>query len=614
MSTTNGTHVNGTPLEVDIIIAGGGTAGCLIAGRLAKANPSLEILVVESGIDTKDNPQITTPAIYLANIAPGSNTATFYKSKPSEHLAGREAVVPMGGCLGGGSSINFMMYTRAQGVDFESWDTPGWSPKELLPLLKKTETYHVDEPDIDKSVHGYEGEFNVSRGTFTAKAFQDDWINASKSIGLKEVSDTQDLKEGDAVQRWLMWVDPKTGNRQDVPHRLIHPLLEAGNTKLKVLTECLVERVIFDGDKAVGIEYVPNKKQQAVTTLTKNAKTSPITVRARKLVVVSAGSLSSPQVLQRSGIGSKEKLSSLDIPVVSDVPGVGTNYQDHHLVLTPYLSKAKPEDTLDGLLSGRLPFDQALKQKASDPSKSLMGWNGIDVCSKLRPTESEVKALGPDFEELWNKDFQNQKSRPMMLIAAVSAFLGDHSTIPVGQYFTMGTYTAYPYSRGSIHITGKSANDTPDFDSGFLSHPADVKKQLWAYKKQREIARRLSHYNGAMEAGHPKFDETSKASFKVDSTGTDGPIEYSEADDQAIEQFIRENVQTTWHSLGTCAMKPLSEGGTVDKNLNVYGVSGLKVADLSICPENVGANTYSTALLVGEKAAEIIAKELGLKL
>ncbi|KAH0564861.1 hypothetical protein GP486_001755 [Trichoglossum hirsutum] len=131
---------NEVPHEVDVIIAGGnkgGTAGCVVAGRLAKADPSLEILVVEYGIDTKNDPKIVNPALFPALLAPDSKTARFHEAKPSENLAGRSPAVVTGACLGGGSSINFMMYTRGQSTDFDDWDTEGWNAKDLLPLFKK---------------------------------------------------------------------------------------------------------------------------------------------------------------------------------------------------------------------------------------------------------------------------------------------------------------------------------------------------------------------------------------------------------------------------------------------------------------------------------------------
>jgi alcohol oxidase len=166
-----------------------------------------------------------------------------------------------------------------------------------------------------------------------------------------------------------------------------------------------------------------------------------------------------------------------------------------------------------------------------------------------------------------------------------------------------------------MHITGTKVDDPLDFDVGFFNdaHDIDLKKQVWAYKKQREIVRRAKYYRGELAAGHPKFPGGSKAAVtEIDEPLTDiKDLEYSQEDDKAIEQWLRENVNTTWHSMATCKMAPLEQDGVVDKDLNVYGVSALKLADLSIAPENVGANTNNTALAIGEKAAEIILAELG---
>jgi alcohol oxidase len=197
-----------------------------------------------------------------------------------------------------------------------------------------------------------------------------------------------------------------------------------------------------------------------------------------------------------------------------------------------------------------------------------------------------------------------------VLCGIINAFLADPGLVEPGQYFTMGSYSAYPWSRGSIHITSKEDVLTGyDFDTGFLSHSSDLTMQVWAYKMMREIARRLPYYKGELELGHPQFPQGSKATF---SEGVEEYV-YDEQDDRVIEEWIRANLNTTWHSLGTCAMRDKESGGVLDKSLNVYGTAGLKVADLSMVPENVGANTNNTALVVGEKAAVIIGRELGIE-
>lgn len=377
---------------------------------------------------------------------------------------------------------------------------------------------------------------------------------------------------------------------------------------LHVLVESKVIRVVFDEStppRAIGVEYRSNAETQP---------NSSHIIKAKKLVVVTAGALGTPQILERSGVGNSELLNKLNIPVVSHVPGVGENYQDHHLVLYPYKSSLEPSETLDPILSGRKDFVKALGEQ--DP---VLGWNGIDISAKLSMTSEEAAALGPTFQQDWERDFAPYPTKPVMLLGLVNAFLADPSLVDPGQYFTMGAYTAYPWSRGSIHITDPQDVLTGyDFDNGFLSHPSDIKKQVWAYKLQREIARRLDYCSGELELGNPKFAEGSKAGLvnsKVQSKeySADDNIEYSEEDDAVIEEWIRGNLNTTWHSLGTCAMKPFEEGGVVDGNLNVYGTTGLKVADLSMVPGNVAANTNNTALAVGEKAAVIIGRELGLE-
>ncbi|KAH6880627.1 alcohol oxidase-like protein [Thelonectria olida] len=592
--------------EVDIIIAGGGTAGCIVAARLATADPSLSILVIERGQDNYNVPSVTNPALFLTHLLPTSKTALFYQANKARQLADREPVVPSGGTLGGGSSINFMMYTRAQRSDFDSWATPGWSANELLPYLKKLETYHGEDPE---NVHGREGPIHISDGTFRAVNPENDFIRAAGEVGWPEVPDLQTLDAINGFQRWKRYVSPE-GKRQDTAHRYLHPVLRDGkHPNLHVLTESSVVRVLFDGDKkAIGVECIPSPDFQATLALAKQPKQM---IKARKLVVVSSGACGTPLVLERSGLGDPSILKKAGVPVVVDLPGVGHEYQDHHLLLYPYRTNLQPHETIDGILSGRAEVAKLLQEE-----DKILGWNSIDVCSKLRPTDSDVEALGPDFKAAWDRDFKPHPDKPLMLSGVVSCFLGDHSTVSPGQYVTAGNYSGYPYSRGHIHITGPECGDKLDFDVGYLSDPHDIdlKKQVWAYKKQREIMRRTNMYRGELSIGHPPFPKDSAAAcIETDSALSNvQDIEYSSKDDALIEQWIRENLQTTWHSLGTAKMAPRDDFGVVDGNLNVYGTQGLKIADLSIPPENVGGNTNNTALVIGEKAADIIIKELGL--
>ncbi|KAI1773250.1 GMC oxidoreductase [Hypoxylon cercidicola] len=599
--------------EVDVIIAGGGTAACIVAGRLAEADPGLSILVVEGGPDNYDNPKITIPGLYQSNLQPESETVIFYKSAKSKQLADQERIVPSGGTLGGASSINFMMYTRAQREDFDSWKTPGWTADDLWPYLKKLETYHGPG---DPKHHGFDGPIHVSDGLFRSKRFEDDWLHAAEQVGYPEIADLQSLDTNNGFQRWLRYMSPD-GKRMNTAHAYLHPRLRDGkHPNLHVLVQSKVVRVLFDEHKrACGVEFTPNPQfQMQASYSTPHPKQ---TVRARKLVVVSCGACGTPSVLERSGIGARDVLERAGVSVVQELPGVGSNYQDHNLIAYVFNTSLGPEETGDALVTGRLPIEDAIAQKHPH-----LGWNFVDICSKLRPTDAEIEAMGPEFQAAWDKDFKDLPNRPLMLMAVCSGTIGDPSGMPPAQYVTVAPYTAYPYSRGHLHITGPEVGDPLDFDMGFFTdeNDIDLKKQVWAYKKGREIMRLTKMYRGELAGYHPKFPEGSKAACieKWDETMGAGSEmytpEYSPEDDKAIEQHLRENIQTTWHSLGTAKMAPREEMGVVDKSLSVYGVQGLKVVDISIAPENVAANTNNTAMVIGERAADIIANELGLSL
>lgn len=199
------------------------------------------------------------------------------------------------------------------------------------------------------------------------------------------------------------------------------------------------------------------------------------------------------------------------------------------------------------------------------------------------------------------------------------SYYGDHSMLPDdAEYVSQANWTGYPFSRGYTHITGSTMADRPEFETGWLKDPGDndVKKHIWAYKLSREMWRRMPIFRGELAMNHPKFPEGSKAAVveKADGPLAKGNerIEYTAEDDKAIEQKIREIISTTWHSLGTCKMAPRDKNGVVDHTLSVHGLQNLKLADLSIPPENVGANTGGTAFVIGERAADLFINELGL--
>ncbi|GLA67121.1 hypothetical protein AtubIFM54640_010098 [Aspergillus tubingensis] len=588
-------------VEVDIIIAGGGTAGCVVASRLADADPSLSILVVEGGQNNKGNHLIAFPLLFPTALLPTSTATLFYKGNAEPQLDNREMIVPAGGVLGGGSSINLMMYSRAQRHDWDSWATPGWSTDEMIPFLKKLETYHGPGPD---SVHGRNGPIVVSPGTFYSERTAEQFIAAANEVGYPTVNDLQDLDTSNGVQRALRFVD-KEGRRQDAASNYLHPkLVDGAHPNLHVLVETKVIKILFEGKRAVGVEFKPNPAFQ------KEDNTDVRCVKARKLVISSCGAIGTPLLLERSGLGDEAILNKAGVPAVAHIPGIGRDYQDHHLLIQAYYSALEPTETFDAPLAGRINMEELIKTNAP-----IMGWNGQDASCKLRPTEADVTALGPDFEAAYARDYRSTPNKPMALMALLGGFPGEPHTIESGQYLATSLFTVYPYARGHVHITSPDPDADISFETGFLKSDLDVKKLIWAYKKQREIVRRMGVYRGEFAGMHPPFAEDSAAALvRLDKPNDKNipDIEYTAEDDKVIEGWVRKNVGTTWHSLGTCKMGALADGGVVDPELNVHGIEGLKLVDLSIVPQNIGANAATTAYAIGEKAATIIMKDLGL--
>ncbi|KAG2055151.1 alcohol oxidase-like protein [Suillus hirtellus] len=527
---------------------------------------------------------------------------------PSPRLNGHAPIVPSGRCVGGGSCVNFMAYTRAPASDYDDWGVDGWESENLIPLMKKLETYEVHS---DRPSHGYDGPIKVSSGGCKL-GVADEFIQVGTTYHKRQYADdTNDLETCNTYSPWSKYIDGTTGRRSDAAHHYVYN--QAHNPNLQVWDGKHVKRVIFKDKRAVGVEFASDPVSCP------DADQSLSIARASKLVVISAGAFGSPTILERSGIGAEAILKRCGIEQLVNLPGVGENYQDHNLVFVPYLA-ADEAVTMDALWRGDSILQESLAEWNSS-GKSLIAQNGLDSKIKWRPDDEELKAMDPAFQPRWQEFFQDRPDKAVAIFSACAGYVQPLSRpllsiLPPRNYITAGYCTLYPVSVGSVHVnvTG-DGNERMDFNTGFLDDPSDIVPLTFAYKKTRELFRRMASYRGEFAAGHPDFPEGSaaacrEASGPVDLNAPD--IVYTTEDDEAIDRFHRDIVQTTWHSLGTCAMKPEADQGVVDARLNVYGVSNLKVADLSISPLNVGTNTYSTALLIGERAAMIIAEELGI--
>ncbi|CAL1701917.1 unnamed protein product [Somion occarium] len=625
------------PQEVDVIVVGGGPAGCVVAGRLAYADPNLQVMLIEGGANNRDDPWVYRPGIFVRNMQKDgvNDKATFYTdSMESSYLRGRRSIVPCANILGGGSSINFQMYTRASASDWDDFKTEGWTCKDLLPLMKRLENY---QKPCNNDSHGYDGPIAISNGGQITPVAQD-FLRAAHAIGIPYSDDIQDLTTSHGAEIWAKYINRETGRRSDAATAYVHSVMDVQNN-LFLRCNARGSRVLFDANnKAIGVAYVPSRNRA------NGGQVQETIVMARKMVVLSSGTLGTPQILERSGVGNAELLNQLGIKVVSELPGVGEQYQDHYTTLTLFRVSNETSTTDEFLRGVKEVQDELFREWEATPEKARLSSNFIDAGFKIRPTEAELKEMGPEFNELWDRYFKDKPDKPVMFNSIVAGAYADHTLLPPGKYITMFQYLEYPASRGKIHIKSTNPYVEPFFDSGFMNNKADFAPIRWSYKKTREVARRMDAFRGELTSHHPHFHPASPAAVRdidirtakeiypngltvgihmgtwhrpgepYDAAKVHEDIKYTEEDDKAIDDWVADHVETTWHSLGTCAMKPREQGGVLDERLNVYGTQNLKVVDLSICPDNLGTNTYSSALLVGEKGADLIAEDLGLKI
>lgn len=276
--------------------------------------------------------------------------------------------------------------------------------------LRQLETYHGPG---NADSHGYEGPIQVSDGDYSVRSAEDDYIRVLESYGIPESKDMQSLDANHCCERSLRYIS-KDGKRQDAAHTFLHPKLQDGNhPNLHVLVESKVIRVLFDEDKrACGVEVTPNPNFQMTIGLTKHPKQ---VIKAKKLVIVSCGANGTPSVLERSGIGGSQVLERAGVPVVVDLPGVGSNWQDHNVVFLPFKTALDPRETNDGIVSGRVHQDTMIAQM-----DKMLGWNAVEVGVKLRPSEADLATFDENLLAAWHKDFKDQPNRPLMLMGMIN--------------------------------------------------------------------------------------------------------------------------------------------------------------------------------------------------
>ena len=575
-----------TEKEYDYIIVGAGSAGCVLANRLSE-NSNVTVLLLEAGgLDSKT--EIEVPLAYP--VLQLSEVDWQYTTVPQKAaclaMKDHKSRWPRGKVLGGTSSINALVYTRGNRADYDRWKkmgAEGWGYDDVLPYFKKSEDYRGRGGD--EGYHGYGGPLTVEDARYVSLASHM-FVEAGKELGYKELDYNGKSQEGFSITQRTI----RDGKRCSTAKAFLHPVRDREN--LFVVVGKSVRRLDFERDRATGV-YVVNADEY--TTGTEEL------IRARKEVILSAGSVSSPQILLLSGIGPEEHLKEAKVPLRKDLP-VGQNLQDH--IMVPIGFNAPDVPVMSGFTITR-----ALAESWSSILKYLFLGTGPLSTTPLEAhgfvySGMEAEDQGPDLHLLFTATGSaNSKDLDMFGIEmeAVAQMFGDYiadnlreSRIVTAYNFLSGLL--HPKSVGEVKLDTEHLLGPPLIYANYLSHPDDVTVIL----KGLRILQKLANTSA--------FDMLNSRGAKPAVVNATSPYPYDS--DEFWEWFIRHCPLTIYHPVGTCKMGGLDDVTTVvDPRLRVKGFQNLRVVDASIMPELPSGNTNAPAIMIAEKAADMIKED-----
>lgn len=520
----------------DYVVVGGGSSGSLVAGRLAEAGA--RVLVLEAGGSDR-HPLIRMPAGFVKLLGV-EKYMWFYQSTVQQRLHGRQPVVPTGRVIGGGSSVNAMVYIRGQAGDYAPWveatGDAGWGWPELLKRFRAMER----NQRFNDALHGIEGPLSVSDPVHIC-GLSRAYVLAAQAAG---IAFTPDFNGPRQAGTGFFQLTTKNGRRVSAANAFLHPAKRTG--RLEVLTGCLVHRILIENGRATGVEYA--------------RAGSLATARAGREVVMCAGAIATPKVLMLSGIGPHFHLKEKGIPTLVDLDGVGQNLQDHTEV--PVLSFCSGPHGYFGQDRGWNLIRNGLQYLMfrTGPVAS----NGVEACSFFDPDDLAAEAKIQQF-----------------CVPSVYLEPGTTDLRPTWG-LTLNSCVLRPGSRGSVRLASADPKDQPLVDPNYFEDPEDLRLSIGGVRQARRIL-----------AQAPLRKMIAREVFP--GPGSDS--------DEAIAEHAKKFVKTVYHPVGTARMGREGDArAVVTPDLRVKGVAGLRVADASVMPTIISGNTNSTTLVIADRA------------
>ena len=528
--------------EFDYVIVGAGSSGCVVANRLS-ADGRHRVLLIEAG--GRDNHLNIHIPLFVARLLMDERVTWPFKTEPQTHLNGKQQLWVRGRVIGGSSSINGNLFVRGDPAEYDNWrraGCAGWGYSDMLPVFKRLE----DFPEGDPAVRGRGGPIGVTN-LHKFDALSDAFVDACEQQGFRRLSDYND---GSYEGTFHLQYSTRKGLRSSAAVAYLKPALKRPN--LTVLPNATATRVLTDGCRATGVEISLGGALQEV--------------KARREVVLSAGPLKSPQLLELSGIGNAEILQKHGIGVVHHLPGVGENLRDHPNVRLTF-ECSKPITINDVLRNPLLRMKEGMRFVFT--RKGMLTICSATAQTNIRTEGSKQPDLVLRLLPVSGRDRYARTAR-----YGLDPFPG----------FTLGITPLQPRSRGSLHIRSRAPHEQAAMDPKYLSHEADAQLFLDGMRLARQVAQRPALKQMIVRETRP------------------GP---GVADDPAMLDYVRDTVQTSWHMVGTCKMG-IDEAAVVDPELKVRGIASLRVVDSSICPTIPSSNTNVPSLAIGEKGADMI--------